>query len=462
LLGGGVSEALNPILDHYRSLEAAFDVRTNPDYGGLVVPNGNSREPLHRWFHLKEAFSCELVPRVLKDLSVLGDPDLRVLDPFSGVGTTAASLVQLAATGELVRPTVYGLEANPFLHLVASAKLRSHTEDVPAMLPLGRTVAAAALADTRTYAAPPLSTFHDPRFFDVSKLQVLLRLREAIDRRVPEPGPSLSRDLLRVALASTIETVANLRRDGRALRFTPKNVNRHPVDDFLARCELIDDDLPRRRINIRGAVHHGDGVSMDAIDRRYAPFDLVIFSPPYPNNIDYTEVYKLENWFLGLISDSSEFRERRLATVHSHPSVSRPDRLPDRSLSDSENRALAELVAPLVDNLPDDRYRRGRKEVLEGYVVDMYRTLSAACGRLKPGAHLVYVVGNSAHGRGDSQFVIAADLLMAACARLAGLEVLRLEVARHLRRRACPSPYLRESVVFARRPPSTSPRESKR
>jgi DNA modification methylase len=32
-----------------------------------------------------------------------------------------------------------------------------------------------------------------------------------------------------------------------------------------------------------------------------ADFDLILTSPPYPNNIDYSEVYKLELWLLGFI-----------------------------------------------------------------------------------------------------------------------------------------------------------------
>lgn len=451
--GEGVTQTTAKALaDHYERLESGFEVRSNDDYRHLVVPNGNSTEAIHRWFHLKEAFSGELLRRVLKDLEDLNTANFRILDPFSGAGTTAASVLSLTAARELRRPTVYGIETNPFLHLVSSAKLRSHTESRPAVLDLARRVAAEALADKEEYEPPALTTFHDERYFDPRQLQPLLRIRQSIDERVKSDGSSLASDLLRVALGATIEAVANLRRDGRALRYTPKTLTTHPVDRFLEKCEQIEDDLPRARLPVRGRIVLGDGVTMNRLDRRVASFDLVLFSPPYPNNIDYTEVYKLENWFLGFLSDAAEFRQQRLATVHSHPSVSRPNRLTGSRLTAPETRFLGDLLAPVIEALPADRYQRGRQEMIEGYVVDMYRTLRSARSRLKPGAPLVYVVGNSAHGRGDSQFVIAADLLIAASASLAGLEVERVEVARNLHRRSCNSPYLRESVVFARRP----------
>jgi hypothetical protein len=83
----------------------------------------------------------------------------------------------------------------------------------------------------------------------------------------------------------------------------------------------------------------------------------------------------------------------------------------------------------------------------------MARTLGSAFDVLRPGAQLVYVVGNSAHGTGPTAFVIAADLLLADLATRAGFDVERIEVARSLRRRQpVESRFLRESVVFARRP----------
>ena len=66
--------------------------------------------------------------------------------------------------------------------------------------------------------------------------------------------------------------------------------------------------------------------------------------------------------------------------------------------------------------------------------------------------HLVYVVGNSLHSAGNSAFVIAVDILIADLARRVGFEVDRIDVARQLRRRQVSSHYLRESVVFFRRP----------
>lgn len=443
----------NPMLaldTYYEEIESGLEVRLNPDYGPLVVPNGNSSEPVHRWFHLKEAFSCDLLRRVFKDLDGLDSDNLRVLDPFAGVGTTAVSVLAMAAQGDLHQPSVYGIEVNPFLHLVSSSKLRAYQGERPSVLRLARQVAAASLRDDEWHEPPDLSTFHNSHYYDPVRLQSLLRLRQSIYKEIQREGRSLTTDLLLVALGSVVERLSNLRRDGRALRYVKKPNPPHPVDMFLMRCERIEEDLHIEVPSMQGRVFRGDGVTMSRISHRFELFDLIIFSPPYPNNIDYTEVYKLENWFLGFVTDAVGFRQQRVKTLHSHPSISRPGRIPHHDLAVHENRYLRDLIGPILDRLPSDRYRRGRRELIEGYTLDMYRTLRAAKVRLKPGGHLIYVVGNSVHGQRGQQFVIAADVLIARLAIYAGLEVQTLEVARELTRRSCDSRFLRESVVFVR------------
>jgi hypothetical protein len=53
---------------------------------------------------------------------------------------------------------------------------------------------------------------------------------------------------------------------------------------------------------------------------------LSCFSPPYLNCIDYTELYKIELWLMEHIASQEQFRETRLGTLRSHPSVKFPAR----------------------------------------------------------------------------------------------------------------------------------------
>lgn len=438
--------------DFYRSIEVAAKVEMAPEYAQLVVPNGNGEQPVHRWFRLKEAYSSRLLTQVLKDTGFAGASGLRVLDPYSGSGTTQVSLAEAVERGDITRPCVYGLERNAFLHLVASAKFGALQAPPQEFEKFIAGLCASALASRAVPDLPGLSTFHRADYFDSGDVRQLMRLRAAIECAESDGAAPVPIALAKLCLGAVVEMVSNLRRDGRALRFTTKSGRPAPVHAFRAKAGQVAADLPARGVPIEGRVLLGDGRRYEGIDGRFRPFDLVVFSPPYPNNIDYTEVYKLENWLLGYIESGPAFMDQRLKTVYSHPSVLRPDSLPSSELSKVENAAVARSVKDVVESVPDDRYREARIRMLRGYALDMFLTLRGAAERLAPDGRVVYVVGNSVHGRPPGEFVIAADLIMASVASAAGLEVERIAVARMLRRRVLDSPFLRESVVFLKSP----------
>jgi hypothetical protein len=173
-------------------------------------------------------------------------------------------------------------------------------------------------------------------------------------------------------------------------------------------------------------------------------YDWIVFSPPYPNNIDYTEVYKTEAWILGCYESAEDMRAQRLLTVRSHPSV----RFNRRYAFESSPHAhvVESIIRPILRAVPEDRYKAGRLELIQGYADDMLTTLDSCRRVVANHGKLAFVVGNSAHGSGDDSFVIAADILMGALAELVGWRVADLRVARHLKRRT--GDLLRESVVI--------------
>ena len=444
--GGNAAHSL--LQWHYRRLQARFALEETGHYSSLVVPNGNACAPVHRWFHLKEAFSSDLLRRVVADTRLQDQPSLRVLDPFAGVGTTAVSLANLAAENSLRRATFHGFECNPFIQLVGTAKLTAMQVPTKTFGRLARKVAATAYCGkVQTPPVPDLSTFHNDSYFDEKDLDLLLRLRAAINLEESAGAGQEDVALARLCLGASVEPISSLRRDGRALRYVAAKVRARPIRNFLARAEQIEMDMPVERVPVQGRIHLGDGRLMTGVPAR-PTFDLVIFSPPYPNNIDYTEVYKMEAWLLGMFENASAFLSQRLKTVHSHPSIK-------RGAGDNTDLShVTDVVAPILDAVPEDHYASQRRAMINGYARDMARTLGSAWDRLRPGGDLVYVVGNSLHGNEEQGFIIAADLIMAEIASRLGFIIERIDVARRLRRRYSESPFLRESIVFAKRPNS--------
>jgi hypothetical protein len=435
------------LVAHYEQIQKGLPVRDSPHYGDFVVPNGNHAVAYHRWFHLKEAFSNKLLEQLIGDLDLDAKDGLRLLDPFAGVGTAPLSALLWGKQHSRV-VEVHGVERNPFLQFVASTKLKALTTTGPRdFRPLGRKVARLSLGGAiGPAAAPTLPTFFTTSFFSPGTLSHLLRLKAAISST---DCRRLVRDLAWLCLAAIIEPVSGLRRDGRALRFEPKKTPQDVISEFLRRVDCVATDWTHTKVHAKGDVHLGDGRNpRSAMPASFRP-NLILFSPPYPNNIDYTEVYKLEAWFLGFISSRHEFRRQRLATLRSHPSIRFPEEY--SANANGHREEFDRLLRPLIRSVPDTDDRPWRVRLVNGYFSDIQQTLENCRRIMTKDGWVVIVVGNSLHGSKDAHFVIASDLLLSRLAELTGYRVEAVQVARYPKRKRVETAFLRESVIFLRR-----------
>ena len=164
--------------------------------------------------------------------------------------------------------------------------------------------------------------------------------------------------------------------------------------------------------------------------------------PPYPNNIDYTEVYKTESWALELYASGDDMRLQRLSTLRSHPSVLFPEEY-HYPLSANADQVAA-LVAPIfAASLQIDTPMVGGRW-FEGYADDMFQVLQQARQQGRNGWTPAVIVGNCCHGQGEQRFVVAADLVIAGLAEQAEWTVEEVRVARMLRRRTDDDGWMRE------------------
>ncbi|MFI6788873.1 hypothetical protein ACIBG4_16250 [Nonomuraea sp. NPDC050383] len=441
--------AAEGLTGHYDDLQSRWTVTDRiADYARLVVPTGNSSEAIHRWFHLKEAYSHQLLERLFKDSNWTPHQHLAILDPFCGSGTTVVSALALAQQYSVV-PNILGVERNPFLWEVSTAKAlgvlqgAKLAQDIRTQLPLLDKLYIEALKKKWT---TPSSTLSNGKYFPPEHLQALLALRHSISE-LDTHGVTR---ILRVCLAASVEAAGKLRRDGRALRHKPKWKPQDPKSVFDANVTRVLEDLEGRSQAAQSwkcRVVLGDAREAQTYAGKQK-FDWIIFSPPYPNNIDYTEVYKTEAWALGLWERPDEMRAQRLSTIRSHPSVRFPEEY--SYLAGRHADEVRSLLSPLIAAIPNDQYKVGRRQIIQGYADDMLRVFSSSRKVINPNGRLVYVVGNSVHGSMDSAFVIAADILLARLAELAGWEVEEIRLARRLTRRSFIADHLRESVVVLR------------
>jgi hypothetical protein len=76
--------------------------------------------------------------------------------------------------------------------------------------------------------------------------------------------------------------------------------------------------------------------------QRVDGFDLSVFSPPYPNSFDYTDVYNVELWALGYLTGRETNTALRRSTLTSHVQIKRDFANPPAG-SQTLDRTLARL-----------------------------------------------------------------------------------------------------------------------
>jgi DNA modification methylase len=433
------------LLKLYSEIENDFNVEyRTQDFQSLVRANNNLQKPIHRWFPLKEAFSCNLLPTMLKELGLKKSKKLKLLDPFCGVGTSIISACELNHDGWTIQAV--GVESNPFLHFVAETKAHWHQYSAKRLARLSKQILNSSLPILKL-EKPSLTTLYRPEVYSPYRLKKLLEFRQKIllaAQGFPERSPLL------VGYARALEELGGFRKDGRALRIVKKKIPR--IKDALAiQWERIREDLeslkPYRKSQcVPAKVLLGDGRDFSRWFSKSQEFDLIFYSPPYLNNIDYTEVYKIELWMLGFVSCYSEFKAQRLKTFRSHPSV----RFPEIYVypQNPRTQAFQECLEHVMENIPEDKNRNWRRRLIKSYFDDCYRMLVDQYRLIKKRGKIVCVIGNSLHGGKTGKVLIASDLLIALLAQSIGLEVERIIVARYLKRRDKDNHFLRESVII--------------
>ncbi|HKO61586.1 MAG TPA: hypothetical protein VJV03_10535 [Pyrinomonadaceae bacterium] len=434
-----------PELDIYRRFERRFPFTVDLSYGPYVSPARNENAPVHRWFRYKESFSANLLKIVIEKLAPDLGTKLRLLDPFCGVGTSLVSAQQLGAHGYEIAAT--GIERNPFSVFAANTKINWSSIEGDRLSEVGAVVLdATPLHESRL---PELSSVRTGRCITRSMARKIVDLRDALLRLDDE---TLRRTLL-LGLAGAVEPVSKVRKDGRALRIVEKShaplarILRQRWGDMGYDAALLQELLPTP---VSPSVIAGDGrTPSTALPNRYEPFDLILTSPPYPNNIDYSEVYKLELWLLGFISKQTDFLELRKSTFQSHPTADF-SKMSKEFNKELWRGRLQTVLGKLVRRVrqSDEKWRA---RLIQGYFSDLWISLHEHYKTLRSGGYEVLIVGNSLHGKSGNAYLIPTDICAARIAECAGFTVESIIAARSYKRRIQGNHFLRESIVVLKK-----------
>ncbi len=399
-------------------MQIAFDQWTKGRKINTLGTNaGAEKLPFQTWRHFKEAFAPELVARAVRESHVL----VRTcIDPFGGSGTTALACQFLG-----VEPIT--MEVNPYLADLIEAKLTAYdstslTHDFGSIIRAVRSMRSGHDLSwlPATFVAPGVN---NRWLFEYDVAQRIESYRTAI-AGVSNPTHQM---FFRTILGGFLVEVSNVLISGKGRRYrqnwqlrkhTPETVDQQ----FLARVQKALYEIARYASRPVSQYTLIRGDCRETIPS--APMaDLAVFSPPYPNSFDYTDVYNVELWALGYLKDSADNRLLRQSTLASHVQIQRnyaPRPLGSATLDEVSQKLHASRELLWSRWIPD---------MVDGYFADMRGVMTSLASRLNPQGEAWAVVGDSLYANTH----IPVAKILAELAPSCGFEAVHVEAFRSMR-----------------------------
>ncbi|HIK09262.1 MAG TPA: SAM-dependent methyltransferase [Oscillatoriaceae cyanobacterium M33_DOE_052] len=341
----------------------------------------NLKHGRHGWLRLTPAYSVKIVGDILERL---GEPQ-RVLDPFSGTGTTGLVCAERGVNCDLV-------DINPFLVWLAKVKADNYT--------LGELDAANNLAQTAVNKArqhpatenlwiPPLHNIE--RWWDSERLIALARLFRGL--QISECTGKV-RNLTLVAFCRVAINWSNAAFNHQSMSFKSPQLSLFQeresdliFNDFLRQIQEI---IAAATKNIRGKVHVYEGDSRHLGQILSEKYDCVITSPPYVNRMSYIREVRPYMYWLGFLQLAREAGELDWQAIGGTWGI---------ATSRLNTWKPGDMV--IGDDSFDEMLQgiRNCSEPLANYVhkyfLDIKTHLLSLHEVLLPGADLFWIVGNS-------------------------------------------------------------------
>ena len=315
------------------------------DLAKLMTFELSKKKPVHGWFWYKEGFAPEIVERAIDNETE------KIVDPFCGVGTTLLAAKQN-------RIDSIGVDASPLAVFASKVKTEDYSgEEI-------QQIRRFLFSDTKFEEGRWEFELFDPRAaFPKRNYNQILGIRNAIEKQEPKV-----RNLLLLALLSILPQASIVLKDGGVLKIRKDKRALPAKEIFKRKVKKMISDLETAPKGHVPQVYLGDARALDIED---GSADLIVTSPPYLNNIDYSKVYGLE---LSLLEMSRAMAE------------------------ETRMRAIRSFIGKDMDvgEMPPELGETGEQIPIIGtYFKDMEQAIAEMHRILKPGREAHIVVSNS-------------------------------------------------------------------
>lgn len=342
----------------------------------------NKKLGRHGWLRLTPAYSVKLVAEIIENIP----PESFILDPFSGTATTGL----VAAEHGL---SAHCFDINPFLIWLGNAKCRNYSTVELNKLKTG---IEKSLADCKSIANEDnwLPDIHNiTRWWCEHTVKVLAALRQALVNQFGEPKEDDVSSLAWIAFCRLIIETSSAAFNHVSMSFHDEvttfeigQVESLYKDIVNAIVESASEDLAGT-----ASVHFVDSRAIKPIND--VKYSHVVTSPPYPNRISYIRELRPYMYWTKFLDTAREAGELDWKAIGGTWGVA-TSRLQGWESNGVElQESLKEVVSEIMNTKEKNALLMAN--YVWKYFHDMYLHLHSMRDRLKKGAVLSYIVGNS-------------------------------------------------------------------
>lgn len=347
----------------------------------------NMKLPVHRWFRFSAGFSAEWVESVIHESGVCKP---NILDPFAGSATTLLAAERLGSES-------IGIEAQPFIAKIAEAKLawRSDPETYLSHMRAIRESALKLVPEIESYPSLIRNCYSD------QALRKLDTLRQAYEAGKDDSDSSRLAWLTLVSILRQVSTAGTAQWQYVLPRKQKQQVA-EVYEAFDRCCETFYNDIVSGQ-SLRGPTANlivGDARTCEGVADGWA--DMVITSPPYPNNYDYADATRLEMSFMKEINGWGDLQRKIRTNLVRSCSQHVPERAVDMQevITAEELRPIRSELSQVCQQLAEIRRSKGGKKTYHLMVACYFRDLANVWRALRrccrPSSKVCFVIGDSA------------------------------------------------------------------
>ncbi|HGP4137101.1 TPA: hypothetical protein ACLLGK_000643 [Enterobacter roggenkampii] len=355
----------------------------------------NMKLPVHRWFRYSAGFSAEWVVAEIEKFQEETGNKAVILEPFTGSGTTNIAADSLGVSS-------YGFEGHPFVSRIAKAK-QNWNASTAELSRAGKELIELA---TSLKTTPDISRFSEDNLlgkcYSFEAFKKLDQLKTSFETLAEVNSPIW--ELVRLNITSILRACSHV---GTAqwqyvLPNKSKSKVLDPFEAFNAKMEIMIADM---EYAVSTGWNRCSHITQQDVRQSFEvpqKCNLIITSPPYPNNYDYADATRLEMMFWGEINGWGDLKNVvRPSLMRSCSQHSASDKIDlEEVLNDPLLLPIKDEISLVTKQLDEIRHTKGGKKtyhtMVAAYFLDLAKIWSNLRGNMSVDSKICFVIGDSA------------------------------------------------------------------